>query len=399
MAERLSGADFDGDTALVIPNNSREVKTSAPLKGLQDFDPKSSYPAYEGMKTITSRAKQQQMGDVSNLITDMTIKGAKPEEIAAAVRHSMVVIDAEKHNLNYKQSYVDNGIAGLKKKYQGVGSTGRLAGASTIVSRASSEVRVPDRKPRSAAKGGPIDKVTGAKVFEETGSQYTTKTGKTVVKTVSSTKLAEAKDAHAISSGTPMESIYADHSNKLKALANQARLASLSTGSLKYSPTAKQTYASEVASLNSKLNTALKNRPLERQAQLLANTVVSAKTRDNPGMEAADLKKIKGQALNASRDRVGAKKQQIDITDSEWEAIQAGAISTSKLTQILDNTDVDRVKDLATPKSKLTVSPDKLARAESMLNNGYTQAQIAEALGLATSTLNGALLGIGAYGV
>jgi hypothetical protein len=102
VAARLSGADFDGDTVLVIPNDRRSVKTSAPLKELKDFDPQKRYPGYEGMKVMSD--KQKQMGDVSNLITDMTILGANPAEIARAVKHSMVVIDAEKHKLNYKQS-------------------------------------------------------------------------------------------------------------------------------------------------------------------------------------------------------------------------------------------------------------------------------------------------------
>ena len=48
------------------------------------------------------------MGDVSNLITDMTIKGANNDELARAVRHSMVVIDSEKHNLDVKASARDN---------------------------------------------------------------------------------------------------------------------------------------------------------------------------------------------------------------------------------------------------------------------------------------------------
>jgi DNA-binding CsgD family transcriptional regulator len=391
VAERLSGADFDGDTVLVIPNNKREVKTSAPLAGLKSFEPKESYPGYEGMKPISARAKQQQMGDVSNLITDMSIKGARPDELARAVRHSMVVIDAEKHNLNYKQSYIDNGIASLKEKYQGRGSTGRLAGASTIVSRASSEVRVPDRRLRSASKGGPIDPKTGQKVYEETGESFKDAKGRTIVRTVSSTKLAEAKDARSLSSGMPIENIYADHSNALKSLANEARKAALSTGSMKYSPTAKQTYRSEVNSLNAKLNIALKNKPLERQAQLLANAIVTARRQDNPNMDAADLKKIKGQALNAARERVGAKKNQVSITDTEWKAIQAGAISGSKLSQILDNANADRVRELATPRSSVVMTSTKLAIAKARLASGYTQAEIADSLGVPVSTLNAAL--------
>jgi hypothetical protein len=393
VAERLSGADFDGDTVLVIPNTRREVKTSPPLAGLKNFDPKVAYPGYEGMKPMSARAKQQQMGDVSNLITDMSIRGAKPEEIAAAVRHSMVVIDAEKHNLNYRQSYIDNGIASLKGKYQGRGATGRLSGASTIVSRAGSEIRVADRKLRPASKGGPIDEATGAKVYVPTGDTYVNKQGRTVTKTVRTTKLAEASDARALSSGMPIEEVYAAHSNSLKALANQARKDTLRTGSLVYSPTANKTYASEVASLNAKLNLALKNKPLERQAQLLAGASVKARLSANPGIDPSDVKKIKAQALTTARARVGAEKQKIMITDTEWQAIQSGAISTNKLGQILDNADSDQVRKLATPRAATVMTPSKLAIAKARLASGYTQSEIADSLGVPVSTLNSALLG------
>lgn len=117
VAERLSGADFDGDTVLVIPTSTAKIKTSKPLDGLKDFDPQRDYKAYPGMPEVKGSGfnKQQQMGNVSNLITDMTIKGATPDELARAVRHSMVIIDAEKHNLNYKQSAIDNNIAELKR--------------------------------------------------------------------------------------------------------------------------------------------------------------------------------------------------------------------------------------------------------------------------------------------
>ena len=391
VAERLSGADFDGDTVLVIPNGKREVHTSAPLSGLKNFDPKNSYPPYPGMKPMSARSKQHQMGDVSNLITDMSIKGAKPDELARAVRHSMVVIDAEKHNLNYRQSYIDNGIATLKAKYQGRGSTGRLSGASTIVSRASSEIRVPERRPRPASKGGPVDPVTGRKVYENTGQSFTDAKGRTIVKTTSSTKLAEAVNAKSLSSGMPIENIYADHSNSLKSLANSARKAALTVGGLHYSPTASKTYHAEVASLNAKLNLALKNKPLERQAQLLANAIVSAKRQANPAMDTADLKKVKGQALATARDRVGAKKNQIVVTDAEWRAIQHGAISSSKLRQILDNADSDRIRTLATPRAATVMTPSKLAIAKARLASGYTQAEIADSLGIPVSTLNTAL--------
>lgn len=393
VAERLSGADFDGDTVLVIPNNSRKVKTSPQLEGLKDFDPRGQYPLDDSQPRMTSRAKQQQMGDVSNLITDMTIRGATNNELARAVRHSMVVIDAEKHHLNYKQSAIDNNIKDLKKKYQ-ARPDGTAGGASTIVSRASSVQRVDKRKLRSARDGGPVDPKTGKKVYTYTPESYVNKKGKTVTRQDKSTRMAETDDAFSLVSGnggTPMESVYATHANKLKSLGNEARKSSLAVKPTSYSPSAKKTYAPEVDTLNAKLNVALKNKPLERQAQLLANTTVSAKTRANPDMDAADLKKIKGQALEEARSRTGAKKASVSITPSEWTAIQSGAISNNKLTQILDNTDLDLVKQLATPRTNTVMSTAKMARAKSMLNAGYTQSEIADALGVPATTLNSAI--------
>lgn len=383
VAARLSGADFDGDTVLVIPNNNKAVKTEPALAGLKGFDGQAAYPAYPGMKKMSARTKAIEMGVVSNLITDMTIRGASSDELARAVRHSMVVIDAEKHNLNYKQSAVDNGISALKQKYQ----DSSRGGASTLISRASSPIRVPEIAPRSAAKGGPIDKETGKLVFEQTGTAYTNGKGQLVTKTTSIAKLAATPDANTLSSGTPIEKVYADHSNKLKSLANQARLNMMNTRPVAYSPSAKAAYSAEVATLNAKLNLALRNKPMERQAQLVANTIVTAKKTANPDMDAAELKKIKGQALNEARNRVGAKKERIDITDTEWSAIQAGAISNSKLEQILSNADLDQVKALATPRTPPTMTSAKASRALSMLNNGYTQAEVADALGISVSTL------------
>jgi transcriptional regulator len=403
VAEKLSGADFDGDTVLVIPNNQGRVKTAPPLAGLKDFDPQHAYPAYDGMKTMSggtynaktrtvefeegrkpsSRTKQVEMGIVSNLITDMTIQGAPMPELARAVRHSMVVIDAEKHNLNYRQSAIDNNIKQLKEKYQG----GAKGGASTLISRASSTVRVPERTPRPAAQGGPIDRTTGKKVFVPTGETYINKQGQIVPKTFTSKRLAETDDANTLSSGTVIEKIYANHSNKLKGLANEARKAAVNTKPIPYSPSAKVAYAKEVASLDSKLNIALRNAPLERQAQLIANAAVSARRQANPDMDPADLKKIKSQELEKARIRTNAKKNRIQLTDEEWNAIQAGAISNNKLTQILNNADLDQIKKLATPKTEVLMSSSKKARAAAMLASGYTQAEVADHLGVSLTTL------------
>ena len=174
-------------------------------------------------------------------------------------------------------------------------------------------------------------------------------------------------------------------------MANNARLAAVNTPSLTYSPSAKKVYAAEVETLNAKLNNALRNAPLERQAQVIANTIVKIKRDARPDMDATELKKVKAQALNEARNRMGAKKEQIVFTDREWQAIQAGAISDSKLKAMLSNADLDRVKQLATPQQKVLMTSTKTNRAQTMLNSGYTRAEVADALGVSLSTLDRAL--------
>lgn len=398
VAERLSGADFDGDTVLVIPNDAHHVKTSPALKQLTSFDPKTQYAKYDGMKVMSPRDKQHKMGDISNLITDMTIEGANQAELARAVKHSMVVIDAEKHELNHKQSYIDNNIQELKVKYQG----SARAGASTLISRAGSQTKINLVKQRSAAEGGPIDKTTGEKKFASTPESFVKRTvdpntgevkEETVIKTVKSKKLAETNDAFTLISAksTPIEHVYANYSNSMKALANSARKEMVNTKPIPYSPSAKQIYSKEVESLTAKLNTAKKNAPLERQAQIVGATILKAKTASNPDMDSSDLKKAKSQALQEARDRVGAKKSAVTFTQSEWNAIQAGAVSTSVLKELLNNSDLDQVKELATPRTTRLVDTAKLDRAKSMLSSGYTQAEVASALGISVSTLDNAL--------
>lgn len=408
VAERLSGADFDGDTVLVIPNNSGRVKSSPPLEGLKNFDSKRAFPKYDGMPTIdggrwsaaenkvvypakgkSKRGTGFEMGMISNLITDMTIKGATDDELARAVRHSMVVIDAEKHVLDYKYSESKNGISALRRKYQ----ENPQGGASTLISRATSKKTIDKRKLRSPKDGGPIDPKTGRQVFVDTGENWINAKGQTVYKTEQVDKLAFTDDARTLISNknTKMEQIYAEHSNKLKQMANDARKATLSVKNIPYSPSAKTAYAAEVKALNTKLNTALRNSPRERQAQILANAIVEEKKRNKPDMDADELKKIKAQALAEARVRTGAKKTPVEITPSEWAAIQAGAISPSKLNDILDNADLDAVKQLAMPKAKLLMTSAKTALAERLAASGYTQAEIASQLGVSVTTLKRAL--------
>lgn len=393
VAERLSGADFDGDTVMVIPCNSSKSKvkitSTPPLKGLEGFDPKLEYGGKPEGSFKLMRNTQKEMGVVSNLITDMTLKGATQDELERAVRHSMVVIDAEKHKLDYKQSEIDNGIASLKKKYQGtVDEDGRYhEGASTLISRAKSEVSVVKRQ------GSPrIDEETGELIWKNVDDPiYTDKrTGKTKVRTQPSTKMAETRDAFTLVSeaDTPVERAYATYANKMKALGNQARLEILATSKVPYSASAKETYQEEVDSLNAKLNVALKNAPRERQAQTMANAVVAAKKQDNPSMTSGEIKKASQQALTQARAAVGAKRETIKITDREWEAIQAGAISENKLIQIIDNVDIDSLRQRAMPRATTTLSTAKQNKIAAMNASGYSTSEIAEALGVSTSTVS-----------
>lgn len=385
VAERLSGADFDGDTVMVIPTGGKvKITSTSPLKGLEGFDPKTSYPYKEGMKTM--RNTQTEMGKVSNLITDMTLKGATQDELARAVRHSMVVIDAEKHKLNYKQSEIDNGIASLKKKYQGhYDEDGKYhEGAATLISRAKSETSVLKRKGSTI-----IDPKTGEQSYKEVYEEYVDKkTGKTKVRTQASTKMAETRDARTLSSGHPVEEAYADYANQMKSLGNRARKEMLSTGKIAYSASAKAAYQPEVDSLSAKLNVALRNAPKERQAQVIANANVAAKKKDNPDMTNAEIKKAGQQALTSARVKVGAKREPIKLTDKEWEAIQAGAISENKLKQIINNVNIDELRQRATPRTTTSLSSAKISKISSMNASGYSIAEIAQALGVSTSTVS-----------
>lgn len=390
VAEQLSGADFDGDTVLVIPNRGGVIKTSSPLEKLKNFDPKVSYKLPAGQKGPSEDVRNNQMGIVSNLITDMTIKGASTDEICRAVRHSMVVIDSSKHNLDYKKSYVDNNIKELQKKYQDKGD-GKYGGSSTLISRAKSAVYVPERKEnyKPNAKTGEIEYTyTNATYVKKTTSKSGTVKTETKSRLTKTTQMAETKDAHTLSSGTPIENVYADHANKLKALGNQARKSALETPKLEYSPSAAKTYSTEVASLNAKLNTAYKNKPLERQAQILANEAVKSRLKDNPGMTGDELKKVKGQQLTIARNRVGAHKQNIVPTTKEWEAIQSGAIRNNKLIEIINNSNLDTIKQLATPRSTNSIPTAVINKAKFMLDTGYTQAEVADRLGISVSTIN-----------
>ena len=449
VAARLSGADFDGDTVMVIPLSSKvNIKSRPALKDLEGFDTgdyaytkkqvqlgetnlkykeirekattkakkenrkvsdddilneindwarKNDYPTYDNMKALKKDVKegkkvklmrntQKEMGTISNLITDMTLQGATDDKVARAVKHSMVVIDAEKHNLDYKRSEYENDIESLKQEFQKHPNDDGYGGASTIISKAKSQTST------IKTKGTPsIDKETGELVYKIADDAYYTdyNTGEVKTRKTKTTKMAATKNAIDLVSDmdNPIEMAYANYANEMKNLANTARKKITTTGNLEYSKSAAEAYQPEVNSLMAKLNLAKLNAPRERQAQVIATSVVNAKKKDNP-MTNEEIRKANQQALTKARLVTGAKRNTIDISDREWEAIQSGAIHETTLRQILLASDADKLRERATPrKSKTSISPAQEANMRSMAKAGYTQAEIADKYGVSVSTV------------
>ena len=400
VAERLSGADFDGDTVMAIPVTDKvNIKSTRALKALEGFDPKTAYAVPEGnpnnVRLMKKEEKQREMGVISNLITDMTLRGADEDELARAVKHSMVVIDAEKHKLDYKRSERENGIPELKQKWQirvdEEGAT-HYGGASTLLSRRKQTVRVPER--RGSVR---VDKETGEYIYKESGRTFTDpKTGKERKAEDTVSLISETKDARTLSSGTIQENLYADFSNKLKAMANQARKEAVNMKGIQRNPEAAKTYAPEVASLKEKYNNMIANKPKERKAMLIANANIKAKIQEqglDPTIDKKEIKKISSVEMQRARDSVGAsgRKSKVTFTDREWEAVQAGAISDNMLTKFLNSSDSDEIVKRAMPKNVTVMTSAKMSKANAMLRSGYSYAEIAKACGVSESTVYSAL--------
>lgn len=421
VAERLSGADFDGDAVMAIPLSSKvKIKSTPPLKELEGWDNKLEYGTEKktgsdgkdhyyrnGVEIQVMKKTDTEMGRISNLITDMTLLGADEHELARAVKHSMVVIDAEKHKLDYKASEKDNNIASLMTKYQGRSR----GGASTIISRASGEKDVLKRQgtPKINQKGKEWYDPTrpeGALIYKNADNlDYTvTKTNKrtgeeyaiTKQYTQKSTKMLETDDAYSLVSPKKhkMEVVYADYANDMKKMANEARIELVNTGKVAYNRDAKNKYDSEVKSLEDKLYKAELNTVRERTANRMAAATVARKKADwdaeGKEYKSKDVKKAGQQALTKYREEVGSiarRDRNIIITDKEWEAIQKGAVSETTLKRILNNSDPDSLRDKAMPKQSFELNQAKINRIKAM-SASYTIAQIADALGVSTSTVS-----------
>ena len=462
VAHQLSGADFDGDTVIVLPNpDGMVVKSKKGLKGLKDFEPKIYSKAPDVPKTGPKKEeidangnkvikgdgfnKAREMGRVSNLITDMTLMGASEEELVRAIKHSMVVIDAEKHNLDWRQSEKDFRISELRKRYQPNGGTGTLISSAksqvNVLERsdvkpsmidkktgkinyrytnrfikefdpATKTYRIPDDKFMSELQdtlrkeGRTIRKVTNyeiktdqdneetAKIISDFSKKYKEENGYTYkLATKQSTKMAETDDAFSLSSGTKMEAIYANYANSMKALGNEARKLRVNLENTQYSKEMAKKYAPEVSSINAKINKAMKNKPLERKVQAMADVKIAMLMQEHEEWDKADRKKHRARIVRECRQRMGTQSARPKLTEREWLAVKSGALTKNKINTLFSLMDVDDVREYATPKNYVSkLSNGEIAYAKSMINSGnYTTAEIADYFGVSVSTLNRAL--------
>lgn len=441
---QMSGADCDGDTATLIPTQGNTFKTQAAVQELIEFDTKSykvpedkRVPEDENGKPLrapdtskgeiarmTKKMHGLEMGKITNLMHDMQKQSAPMEDLIKADKFSMVIVDAKKHYLDWRQAEKDFGIKELRKLYGNP-----EGGPATLVTKARNPQKRPEReeltyKYRSMTPeevkeweaGGkqPLPKDRKVMTPDEEaawnrGERVYRLTGKTQWKAIKDDngkvvgyedtgkpKMAEYKRMDLTDDATTLiserraasEILYARYANTMKGLANTARKMSRSISGYRKNLEAAKTYAAEVKSLKEKLERAEKNSPLERAAHRIAQSKFEA-YKDEHGwdMDYEDKKKMKGRLLKQARDTVGAKKKTIDITDREWEAIQAQAIGSDTLKRILKNADSERVKELATPKSNKALSSSDVATIERLMKNGALPGELADRFGVSVSTI------------
>lgn len=419
IADQMSGADFDGDTATVIPLRGQEklINYKPQLEGLKNFSTDQYAKTDDQVKTGPRKKggdgfnTQKEMGVITNLIMDMTLQGATDSDLERAVRHSMVVIDAEKHNLDHKASYKDNNIEELKMKYQPKpdATTGKkYGGAGTLITRAKSETHpLHQREIYSYKDMTPEERERydrGERIYRDSGKtkpKYDRKTGTwvQVEATGNSTRMADTNDAYTLITGEghPMERIAADYANTMKSMANQARKAARETKTTKVNQSAKQAYAKEIAELKADLARAKTNKPREQAAQAVSHGTVAQLLREHPDWkeDKDKVKKMRNQTLSACRKQAGANKKNVyvRIDERKLEAMNSGALSSSMITAIVNNCDKDKFKKLALPRNGNTLSSADQMKIRHLVDaskgskNGYTIEEIAKIVGCSPTTV------------
>lgn len=409
--DQLSGADNDGDAAMVIPirEGGPGISARQPFKDMVGWDDQIAYPPRRDAdgniisNVLSKDYTQKQMGVVTNLIMDMDLQGAPEDEKVRAIKHSMVIIDAAKHKLDWQLSEAENGIKELKKRWQRQydenGNLIKTGGASTLLTRAKSEAHVDKRigNPR-------VDKETGELIYKTAPDDklyWYDKKGKPHKYTESVPLMSTVKNAYELMSNPdpkkahPKEVLYADYANSLKAMANEARkLAYYGLEEYSYDKEAAAKYADEVTSLMSKVALSRRNAPRERMAQIQANARKDAIVEANPELKSKSketkkkLKKIRQQAIVETRGEFNAKRVPIDVTEREWEAIQNHAVDKQTLETIFKYADDKKIREYATPKTdSRALTRAQITSIKARVASGWSYAEIAAALGISKSSV------------
>ncbi len=364
VAPKLSGADYDGDTVFVFKNNNGRIKVADGLPGLKDFDTKDwkAVDLKPGEKTITKKYRGNLMGCATNLIADMQNydENTPPEriptrkELEDAVKFSMVVIDAYKHDLDWRAAAEEYHYKELRRKYCRTinPETGKNnpIGSSSVITRAKRHMEE-------------VDDAT--KLY----SMYPTK----------------------------VEKEYAAYANTMKAMQNTALKAAAEIKTPAWKPELGKKggeYYNEVQSLDEKYAKLIANKPKERQAQILTSKWYNQQKKLADIKDADDAKKLRVRLERTARQVTGSEafKYRIEFTDREWEAIQAGAVSPSKQAQLFRSANADKLRERALPKSYISLTTGQKAAITRMASKknssgglAYSPTEIANKLGVSVS--------------
>ena len=380
-ADEIARATKHAQVVIDAPKHKLDWKASEQANGILALKKKYQGGETKGAATLISRAKglayddERKRGAYWNPNTNSWFDGDPSKEQKKELGLKYVSIDPESG----------------EKLYRYTGRTYRKPKTET-------HVKLDENGEPIKGKNGKPKKFMSFILDEETGKRvYGEKEYKAQTKL---TKMAKAKDAYElIDINHPVERLYADYANSLKKMANEARKEYLNVESTKVNPEAKEKYSAEVASLNSKLRIAQMNAPRERKAQLEAASKVQKLKEKHKEINEYDkdsmdkLSKHAQRYLSDARAKYGANKKSVyvNITDREWEAIKAGAVNSSTLSSIINNTDNDKLRKLATSRNNKQLNNTRKAYIKQLSNRGYALSEIADKLGVSSSTISAVL--------
>lgn len=390
-AKTLSGADFDGDTVQVIPNNDGAMIRMEAQKDLQDFDPGiyklGNYPNEKPLKN--KERGYQYMGSITNLITDMSMMGADVKDLVAATKFSMVAIDAWKHGYAVKPAWKELGIDDLIKKYR----HGKR-GASTIISRTKSPVYVPEQRLVTNKYEVPKDRLkdweAGKPVYIPTGrKKFDKKTGEYVVAQMTVDKGSVQDPRNLVGHLSPKEDVYADFAYNMHELANSCRKEARMAAAYQKDVNATNKYADAVESIKAKVISRKRKSPYERLAQLIAEADLQVKISDAPELtdNPKELKKAAAASLERARKKIQLTDVDITLTDEEWEALFSNALTSDMFNYVLRHCDPIELSKRALHESDPVMSENMVKRINEMSKNGYSRLEIAEHTGFTLKQL------------